>query len=856
MSYKNRNDRFINLNDTVDLFRVKSNETSQAVGSLDNLKYVTNDSDLVAAINSLGDNFITNRITIRSELENDGPLSSGIVFGEDPLKGSARFWHTGNQTLFLDLFDSDNFIIRNGDTGDYLIRFYANEGSIALNDEIQFTKGGGIQGRIQASDAGNNTLWVQGNYINFTPTNNTNGIIRMDTLTGDFTVGGTAFIKEGIKFGDTYPDGVRNDIELSVAYNQYDSEGTPVGASGNMYLDFYVSNPSNGVVNDFVIRDGVNKDSDNIPTRTFTFENSTGSLYVHKGDIELNNEIRFNKGDGVQARIQAQDNGVDNRLYVQADEMFFTRTDNTTPEIVMYPNGNVTEQYDPGTIVAKGEIIADLALRTNGDISGKKLFVDAGASDTTGIQFGDDQARIFHNNLNTLYFDLFNQENIVYRDVTDSSVDVMGIFYGGHSVTDFPKGSFLVDGDLATKRYLKGKELRLYTTGDMTESATPEVVLNPLDDGSRSVLSFNTSESLSFVRDGSTRMTLNMDLGNSSLSVEQIRLGNASALSNDSADASIEAYGINGKNMYLTSGNKVAIRDSVASGGNATIHFYPQSSTQGTNYSESLIADLSPDRVIPAGTVAIDGDYYGRMLHTKQGITFGDFHPVDSDGSGNPVSSGTNNDISMYIAGDQITGDESGNLYVDFNTSNPSNGIVNDFILRDGVNLDSDNDATWRFRFEMSSGDLDIYSGDLNVIDGDINIQNGNLNIGGQLLSSSSMVPVGGIIMWSGSIASIPANWNLCNGTNGTPDLRSRFVVGAGGSYNVGDTGGSNSVTLTVDEIPPHTHQVPDGSVNGGDGAQNGPLTGGSLSTLSTGGGQPHENRPPYYALAYIMRIS
>lgn len=67
-------------------------------------------------------------------------------------------------------------------------------------------------------------------------------------------------------------------------------------------------------------------------------------------------------------------------------------------------------------------------------------------------------------------------------------------------------------------------------------------------------------------------------------------------------------------------------------------------------------------------------------------------------------------------------------------------------------------------------------------------------------------IPVGVITMWSGSIAAIPAGWALCNGTSGTPDLRDRFVVGAGSSYAVGNTGGANTVTLDTTQIPSHTH--------------------------------------------------
>lgn len=68
------------------------------------------------------------------------------------------------------------------------------------------------------------------------------------------------------------------------------------------------------------------------------------------------------------------------------------------------------------------------------------------------------------------------------------------------------------------------------------------------------------------------------------------------------------------------------------------------------------------------------------------------------------------------------------------------------------------------------------------------------------------MVPPGGIIMWSGTVANIPNNWALCDGTNGTPDLRDRFIVGAGSTYTPGDIGGADSVTLAVDNIPAHSH--------------------------------------------------
>ena len=128
--------------------------------------------------------------------------------------------------------------------------------------------------------------------------------------------------------------------------------------------------------------------------------------------------------------------------------------------------------------------------------------------------------------------------------------------------------------------------------------------------------------------------------------------------------------------------------------------------------------------------------------------------------------------------------------------------------------------------------------------------------------------PVGGIIMWSGTVAAIPTGWALCDGTNGTPNLTGKFVVHAdadsGGTYDVGDTGGADSVTLTTSQIPSHTHSYTDSYVlqsslnpgididfNSTTWNPNGVL---NKTTGSAGSGGSHENRPPYYALAYIMK--
>lgn len=118
-------------------------------------------------------------------------------------------------------------------------------------------------------------------------------------------------------------------------------------------------------------------------------------------------------------------------------------------------------------------------------------------------------------------------------------------------------------------------------------------------------------------------------------------------------------------------------------------------------------------------------------------------------------------------------------------------------------------------------------------------------------------VPRGVIWIWSGAINAVPDGFALCNGDNGTPDLRSRFVYGAGLGYGVGDTGGSEIHVLKIEEIPPHTHTYKkkrNGSANGNtDGHPDN--TEDDAQTGSAGGGLPHNNMPPYLALAYIMKL-
>ncbi len=131
-----------------------------------------------------------------------------------------------------------------------------------------------------------------------------------------------------------------------------------------------------------------------------------------------------------------------------------------------------------------------------------------------------------------------------------------------------------------------------------------------------------------------------------------------------------------------------------------------------------------------------------------------------------------------------------------------------------------------------------------------------SIDASGALSLAASGIPTGVICMWSGSAATIPSGWALCDGNNGTPNLKDRFVLGAGGSYAVGATGGEAAHTLTVNEMPSHSHSggASWSSAHAGGTSSDGPAFVNVGSTSSAGGGASHNNMPPYYALCFIMK--
>ena len=104
----------------------------------------------------------------------------------------------------------------------------------------------------------------------------------------------------------------------------------------------------------------------------------------------------------------------------------------------------------------------------------------------------------------------------------------------------------------------------------------------------------------------------------------------------------------------------------------------------------------------------------------------------------------------------------------------------------------------------------------------------------------AAAVPSGIIAKWSGSVASIPSGWVLCNGSNGAPDLRGRFIIGAGGTYGPGNTGGAESVTLTTGQIPAHNHSASTGGAGSHNHGGSTGNDGGHSHTTGSNGSHSH----------------
>ena len=230
-------------------------------------------------------------------------------------------------------------------------------------------------------------------------------------------------------------------------------------------------------------------------------------------------------------------------------------------------------------------------------------------------------------------------------------------------------------------------------------------------------------------------------------------------------------------------------------------------------------------------------------------------------------------------AGQLLSSDGTDLNWINANTTSVANSI------NVGTNLDSTNADQFITFVGSNSGNNPIR------VDNDLkyNPSTNTLTVGTIVSTVGGTFVSGMIILYGGAADAIPSGFVLCDGSavsrstyaalfavvgtthgsgNGSttfnlPDLRGKFVVGhhpSNGDYDVGDTGGEESVTLTVDQIPPHSHVYKNqvAIINASQRpwpANNNDCRLDDADTSSTGGGQSHENRPPYYALMFIVKL-
>ena len=271
----------------------------------------------------------------------------------------------------------------------------------------------------------------------------------------------------------------------------------------------------------------------------------------------------------------------------------------------------------------------------------------------------------------------------------------------------------------------------------------------------------------------------------------------------------------------------------------------------------------------PTGDHVLWGRAYSVLLDEN-----GLFNTSLTDAAGSAISGVTGTGLAKVLADNAGT-----TLYIGLTVDNSSGEI-------------SPRQALLAVPYAIHASDAASASGDFTVegrttLKGGLNVAAGETTVGsltaanlvveGSVRAGTSgsfagygTIPVGGIIMWSGSLNQIPDGWVLCNGqtSNGqkTPDLSGKFVVGYSASdsdYAIGKTGGEAKHRLLESEMPSHSHNIKfrsyDLVASWKDQRSFYSVSKGSedqtKTTASAGGNQAHENRPPYYALCFIMRV-
>lgn len=236
---------------------------------------------------------------------------------------------------------------------------------------------------------------------------------------------------------------------------------------------------------------------------------------------------------------------------------------------------------------------------------------------------------------------------------------------------------------------------------------------------------------------------------------------------------------------------------------------------------------------------------------------------------GGESSDGSPNDAVMKLA--------EGNLHTGPITVNETIDVAGNGTFQKDLTVQGKLTVNGNVEISSTKGDLTVSAPNTAFSVKSLDVASGEITVNGINLG----VPGGVIAIWSGSTKDIPAGWVLCDGSNGTPDLTGRFVVGAGNSYgqsnragdggqpySTGSVGGSRTVTLTTEQLPSHYHEyfgddqldvaaTKVRTVKGYDASskKNSSEASGWFKTSEVGGNQAHDNMPPYYALCYIMKV-
>ena len=300
-------------------------------------------------------------------------------------------------------------------------------------------------------------------------------------------------------------------------------------------------------------------------------------------------------------------------------------------------------------------------------------------------------------------------------------------------------------------------------------------------------------------------------------------LGNQS----QSGDSTFENVWVFGKFKYSYEGDDITVRSINVREPSAFSKDVTFSGDIDVSGSANITGDFAVDELTArnaniTGIVTTSGDFYA----------LGRFRDENSNpGTAGQILASTGNGVD----------------WIDANTTSVNNSI------NVGVNVNGDNTNQFVSFFGANSGNQP------NRVDNDFtyNPSTNTLTVGTIVSTVGGAFVTGMIVAWSGATNAIPTGFVICDGNNNTPDLRDKFIIGAGNNYNVDDTGGSKDAVV-VDHK--HTTTIDGGHVIPGNGG-NSYSYGGAGTYASTifnmnneGVSGTDKNLPPYHALCYIMK--